>query len=195
MSYIERIKYHLIDKDYGGSPVKLTLAEEQILERLCFCDTAIREHLTSARVIPLMVSRFGISERQAHSDYAATQEVFCSSIQKNKSYFIDVVLGMMQDTRLKALAADDLKTAAACEANMIKAIAAIVADDDVAKFESLQPVSISIGNFPTQINIGNEEGFEEKLNAILLAKTGRGLTADTLKKLQSKPFKLHGKDE
>lgn len=192
---IERLKYYLIEKDYGGSPVKLTAAEEQILERLYFCDAAIREHLSRSRVIPLMKKKFGIGERQAYQDYAATQEIFCMTIQKNKTYFIDVVLGMMAETRAKALAADDLKTVTACEANMIKAINSLTVDDDVAKFKDLQPVSITIGNFPTQINVGLEDGFEEKLNAILLAKTGRGLTTDTLKKLQSKPFKLHGKDE
>lgn len=157
----------------------LSPALQERLDKIDFVDNLIRNGRSPKEVAAILPRRYPdekISRATAYRYIADARYVFGSISRNDKEYWRSVLVDLILETRKKARQDNDLKTMAACEANLYKALALDKEDPDLPPFDKLQaPIQI------LQIN----NTFIEKYKGIL--------PADVLK--QARSFKISATED
>jgi len=144
---------------------------DALLEKLkryeCAADL-IKQYGTRHKVVPMLIKIFGISKRAAYLDFEETQEVFGTSSKNSKNFYIDMIFGMMVETRKKAYAKNDFKTAATVEKNMTDLVQGYFGDKDTPDYSLVQPPSFFLGFFPEELKTELPADWEEQAKKFVI---------------------------
>lgn len=167
-------------QDNSGN-VKLSKKLEEKLERFYRCSALIKQYGSRLKVCPMLEKEFGISKAQAYRDFSDTQQVFGESSKGSREFWLDIILGMMMETRKRAKDAGDNKTAAAVEKNMVSAVKDLLGDKENDAYENLQPVNIMMGFFPETLKTELPDDLEDQIKNLLKPKRNSNLNIEDAK--------------
>lgn len=160
----------------GKKPLSEPLQKR--LDKIDFVDNLIRNGRSPKEISHFLPKRFpdeDISRATAYRIISDAKYVFGSISRTDKEYWRSVLVDLILETRKYARKENDLKTMAACEANLYKAMALDKDDPDLPSFDKIQP--------PIQIlNVTNV--FMEKYKGILpnsIMKEAKALNFEELK--------------
>ncbi|MCO6501352.1 MAG: hypothetical protein J5I47_13385 [Vicingus serpentipes] len=172
---LEKITAFLETK--GGKPLSKPLQKR--LDKIDFVDNLIRNGRSPKQIITFLQKRFpseGISRATAYRIIKDAKYVYGSTNREDKEYWRSVLVDLIFDTRKRARLAGDIKTMAACDNNLFRALALDKDDPDLPDFGRIQP--------PIQVL---------QINKTFIEKYENILPADILKKV--KKFKVPAKNE
>lgn len=165
-SDVEKIVTYL---QSGDNDVILSEPLQKILKRYRFCADLIKQHGSRLKVVPMLIREFGISEAQAYRDFQDTTYVFGSTPRSSKDFYLDMLLGNIVETRNKAIAKEDFKSAASCDKNMLVAIQEYFKDQSIP-WDKVQPPNLTFGFFPELTNVNIPDNWQVIITNIINTK-------------------------
>lgn len=138
----------------GESKKELSPKLLEKLERLETCAGLIRQHGSRHKVVRMMRNIFGkgnesdYSRATAYRDFEDTQLVYGQTPKHSRGMWLDILLGMMMESRKKALAAGDFRAVASIESNMQKTVKELMGDEKGDPYEGLEIPKPVVGFFP-----------------------------------------------
>jgi hypothetical protein len=148
---------------------QLTDALKQTLHRLSRCADLIKQWGSRQKVVPMLMHEFDIGQAQAYRDFGDCQEVFGSTPRNSRDFYLDILIGHISETRQKALAKDDFKTAASCDKNMILVISEYFKNETI-DWNKVQMPSVLIGFFPELSNVVVPDDWRQQIDRLLAKK-------------------------
>lgn len=100
--------------------VKLSPQEEELRDRMDFCDNLIRKFGARSIVCPMLIRKYGFGKKRAYEIYNHTQLAFGSRSREGKEYWRDVITDMASQTREMALLKGNLPVATECLKIIVK---------------------------------------------------------------------------
>jgi hypothetical protein len=155
---------------FTGEPEKCPKLSKKLqdkLKRLYRCADLIKAYGSRLKVAPMLENEFGISRATAYRDFQDTQVIFGTTLKSSKDFWLDVLLGMMMESRTKAMLKNDFRSVAAIEKNMTEAIKKLAGDQKTLPFDQVQPVSVMIGFFPELTKVELPDNLEEQVAKLL----------------------------
>jgi hypothetical protein len=133
---------------YLQQKIELKEMSEKLQERfkrLQQCRDYTKQYLTRTKVVPMMMTDFGISEAQAYRDYNSTVKVFNLAIDNDgRDFYVDILLGNINETRTLARIAKDFKTMEKSDKNFLLAIDKFFGNNLAKIYDEIQmPVLIT----------------------------------------------------
>ena len=182
----KRLPHNPTDKDYivdfllHGGETELSPRQQAKLARLQKCADLIKEYGSRLAVVPRMVKLFSFedpkyNDKAAYADFEDTQEIFGTTPQSSRDFWVDIVLGFMIETRNKANRNDDVKTAAVAEKNMVSLIKDFMGDKEAYNMEELQLPAYQFGFFPELLKVDLPENWESQVKALIADKKKKNL--------------------
>ena len=134
---------------YKGEPVKLNSIQELKSKRWVSCKELIHKYVNQNTVVKYQAKTFEISYETALKDYHATLEVFNTTTElQPRNFWIQHLLGEVQQNIREAREAGDLDVVAKEHKNMIAILKEFFSDQEKPDYSKLQPVTILMGFFP-----------------------------------------------
>jgi hypothetical protein len=161
----------------GLSDATLSPKLTEILRRLEVCADLIRKYGARRQVVRMMVNRYQLenpdySQSTAERDYVATLDVFGTKKRETRDFHIDTLMEWMFDTRRRAMADKDYKTAATVEKNFMQLLKDFFPDGDTIDYEKVYPPQIIAGFFPEDLNVPLPADWEQQLMRMIKRRSG-----------------------
>ncbi|MGI4870433.1 MAG: hypothetical protein ACRYFX_04555 [Janthinobacterium lividum] len=171
-----------IEAYLAGREASLSPALEAKLKRLEVARDLLAKY-GSRRVVVGKLQRLGkytemgaSSQRTAYRDVEDAFEIFKPTARNSQDFYVDRVLEMAFETREKALAAGDLRAAAASDKNIITIIEKFMGDKEMIDWSKVQPPRILVGFMPELLNVPLPKDLDAQVKALLKAKQNKNLT-------------------
>lgn len=153
---VDKLIDYLQDKS-GTVALSVELSEKH--SRMNQCADWIRKYASRDKVVQMMTNQvwhhsdggeYKIDKRTAYRDYQDTQEVFAIDFKNQKAFWIDLLIGWIAETRLRAMAGDkkELKIAAQCERTLLDVITTHMGDADADRYKQLQVMPMMMAFLP-----------------------------------------------
>lgn len=165
----------------AGREAALSPALQRKLKRMETVTDLLRTY-GSRRKVATMLQRLDAytsmgasSQATAYRDIQDAIEVFGTQSRNSRDFYVDRLFEMMYSTREKAIAADDLKTAAACEKNIADAIKNFLGAKEAVDWSKLLPPRILVGFMPELLNVPLPADIDAQVAQLLKAKRKKSL--------------------
>lgn len=150
----------------------LTAEQKETLKNCTICADLIRQHGSRLKVIPMLqksilIKGKMITDRQAFKIFEQTQYIFNTDKSDRRDFHVDILLGYIVETRNKAIAAKDFKTAAACEKNYHQLIVDFYGTEEKPDYRKLQPPTILVGFYPKMLNTQIPSDLEKQVEELM----------------------------
>lgn len=170
----DKILFHLQGKE-GYETISKTLQEK--LERIRVIRDWYDKYKVTVKVVPMVMKEFNVSESQARRLCDDCIEIYnVMHDLKGRNFKIELLENAFWKTYEKALAADDWKAATSCLKELRLIYLEFYGDEDAKKYKELQPPSIVIGNFLSQLNVKIPDDIEEQIRRLKEQKQNRHIT-------------------
>lgn len=149
--------------------------QKEKLNNCIKCAELIRQYGSRQKVVPMLqnmvkIGEKMISQREAYLLFDDTQHIFNVSQKDRRDFHLDILLGDIKETRQKAIAAKDFKTAAACDKNYKDLIADFYGTEETPDYSKIQPVPIFLGMYPELLKTIIPEDLEKKVRELMTVK-------------------------
>lgn len=183
---VEMLATYLLRRDTN---VTLSVSLQEKLARLEICRDLIRKYRSKYKVVPEMANiewtrlsgeKYKLSKQQAYRDFDETVELFNTAASQGNSldFYVDLLLGDIQQTREKAFAKGDYKTVAMCERNVIDVLKNFFGGQEARLYDNLQPPVIITNFSPESTGIKIPDDWEGQVKRILAKKKRKEMTFD-----------------
>jgi len=133
------------------------------------CRDLIRQYGARHKVTSMLQSMLHVSKSTAERIYQDTLYVYNTTQRTNRDFWIDHAMGMIMETRNKALIKQDMKTVAACDSNMVKLISLMSDSKDADIYKRLTIPRVVVSFNPDQTGVELPENWEKKVQEMIKA--------------------------
>jgi DNA-directed RNA polymerase subunit F len=127
----------------------LTEKVEEMLEHMRLTRNLFVKYGARAKVVTKLIEKHGIPERTAWKLVDITPKLFSTVYREvSREFHVDIHLEKIEETRRKALADGDFRTAAACDTNRHNAIKEFLGTSEALKPEDLVLPDVEFGFHP-----------------------------------------------
>ncbi|MBA4304607.1 MAG: hypothetical protein C0424_10320 [Sphingobacteriaceae bacterium] len=163
---VDRILAWYFDRENNELDPRL---KEKLL-RLEFAADQFREWSDKSKTVRLVMAKYDLQKSQAYQLVTEAMQLFAMTNRQDKEFIRALLHDIGMKIMQKAYSAGKLKEAAAMFAQLIKIHGLDREDVELPDFSQLQPVPISIGNFPELLNVPLPDNLEEELAKVLAKK-------------------------
>jgi hypothetical protein len=153
-----------------GDDINLSKSLQLKIERMDFCHDLIKKFGSRIRVAPQLMRKYDVSKAQAYRIFQDTQDVFGSTQRTSREFWLDILLGMMMESREKATLKGDFRSVQSIEKNMASAIEKLAGTKDAIPFEKIQPAPVILGFFPESMKVELPDDWEDQVKQIIKPK-------------------------
>jgi hypothetical protein len=174
----------------GHSEAKLSDALARRLKRLETARDLMAKYGCRRKVVGMLMrltvyTEMGaISQRTAYRDVEDALDIFLPTARHSQEFYVDVALEKVFETREKAIAAGDLRAAAAADKNLLTIIEKFMGDKEAIDWSKIQPPRTLVGFMPELLNVPLPANLDEQVKALLKAKRGKNLTVSDAEEAQ-----------
>ncbi len=149
-----------------GQIDKINAVDEKKLERVLQARALLFQHHASNKVVPMIMSTFGVSEATAWRDMRLVDLIFGPTEKMSKDLRRAIAQEMILKTRELAEAKKDTRTMAQCEKNFISLHALDKEDPELPDLSNFEFHPIIVAALPEQVGINpsSEEEILKKLS-------------------------------
>lgn len=148
------------------------------LGRLEFAHDLFREWADKAKVVRLVMQKYGLQKSQAYQLVNEAMQLFAVN-QRQEKEFVRALLSEWSVKLLqKCYAQNKLKEAAAIVGQLVKIHGLDREDADLPDFSDLQPVQVHLGFFPELLGVPLPDDLDEQLQKIMAKKKGLRFNTD-----------------
>lgn len=160
---VDRILAWYFDRENNELDERL---KEKLL-RLEFAADQFREWSDKAKTVRLVMAKFQLQKSQAYQLVTEAMQLFAMTNRQDKEFVRALLHDIGMKIMQKAYTQGKLKEAAAMFAQLVKIHALDREDAEVPDFETLQPVPITIGNFPELLGVPLPEDVDLQIQKII----------------------------
>jgi hypothetical protein len=120
----------------------------------------------------------GISQATAYRDVEDAMDIFLPTARHSQEFYVDIAMEKVFETREKAVAAGDLRAAAAADKNIITLIEKFMGDKEAIDWSKVQPPRILVGFMPELLGVPLPTDLDAQVKNLLKAKRGKNLTVN-----------------
>lgn len=124
---------------------------EEKLDRMLTCADLIRSYGSRQKVTSMMQSITGLSQASAYRIFDDTQRIFGTSAAHDQQFWVDILLGQIQEEIKRARAEGDGKTVASLLKTMKETIKDLLGSGDAGLYDRIQPAVPVIGYWPEEL--------------------------------------------
>jgi hypothetical protein len=166
---IEKIVEHLLHR--GPDNVELSDALQKKLNDLRVCRDLIYRYGSRLKVTSMLMNDYGISQSEAYRQYNDTKEVFNATSEiSGRDFYVDMLMGFMIETRNKAVAKEDFRSAASSEKNIMSLLLEFFGGHEAKLYSEIQPQHLRYVFDPKHINANLPDNLEERIEKFLKKK-------------------------
>lgn len=119
---------------------KMSPTLQKRFNRLSQCRDYIREWGSRHKVVPMLISDFGISESQAYKDFNSCIKIFNAAADTDgRDFWVDILMGKLTETWKKSIADRDFRAAEKTLKTMKDAIKDFFGNNEAKLYADLQP--------------------------------------------------------
>lgn len=141
--------------------VKLSATLQKKMNMIDHCDDLIRQYVTRKKVIPMLMNRYEISREYARQLYMETIEIYSTTAQVNKEYWIEYLIERNKKTYDVAYKRGNVTAMAMADNTLAKIVKDILPDDDSSVYEDFQLPAIEVGFYPELLKVDIPENLDE----------------------------------